>query len=72
MSAEPDWGHHPHPLLNHLVEDIASGRRGMLRAVMRTDVPTHTGHRTILLAHIAPPGGGREWTTAPSNVHEVA
>ncbi|MHA6757125.1 hypothetical protein [Streptacidiphilus sp. PAMC 29251] len=72
MSAADGWGHRQHPLLGRQVEDVATGKLGTLRAVVDTDVPTHTGRpRTVTLAFVAPHGGGQEWTTSPTNVREV-
>ncbi|MFC9730718.1 hypothetical protein ACFWGM_08885 [Streptomyces roseolus] len=49
--------HHPHPWLGREVEDTATGRRGILRAV------TPEGHDPRPKAWLLPPGGGTEWTT---------
>jgi hypothetical protein len=72
MSSADGWGHRSHALVGRQVEDVATGKIGMLRAVVDTDVPTHTGlPRRVTLAFLAPPGGGLEWTTSPTNVREV-
>ncbi len=72
LTADP-YGHEKHPLLGRAVEDLASGQCGTLRAVVITEVPTHSGrHAKVRLAYIAPPGGGLEWTTSPANIREAA
>ncbi|MFJ7242979.1 hypothetical protein ACIQWB_38505 [Streptomyces olivaceus] len=58
--------HRSHEWIGQVVEDTATGRTGILRAIAPdTDAPR-------LLAWLAPVGGGREWTTDPSMlVHPV-
>ncbi|MFC8856840.1 hypothetical protein ACFT5D_27730 [Streptomyces sp. NPDC057144] len=58
MTAE-SLQHRSHRWLGRVVEDTATGRKGILRAVA-PDIDTP---RTV--AWLAPVGGGREWTTAP-------
>ncbi|AKN75016.1 hypothetical protein QR97_39770 [Streptomyces sp. PBH53] len=59
MSSGPDsLLHHAHPWIGRTVEDTATGRRGVLRAV----APDPETSRPV--AWLAPAGGGTEWTTA--------
>ena len=51
--------HHDHPWIGRAVEDTASGRRGILRAIAPDADQPHP------VAWLRPPGGGIEWTTAP-------
>ncbi|MFF4448936.1 hypothetical protein [Streptomyces sp. NPDC001502] len=61
--------HLPHPLLYRPVRDIASGRRGVLMAVVHEEV----GYgRWQDIAYIRPPRGGRETTTAVANIEAWA
>lgn len=70
-------GHHEHPLLGHPVIDTATGRVGILRAICpeQVQVSSHTAFpvsaRSFMAAWLAPIGGGREWTTAPSAIQEA-
>ncbi|MEU9032123.1 hypothetical protein AB0D46_32400 [Streptomyces sp. NPDC048383] len=62
-------GHEDHPLLGHLVRDIASGVEGRLMAVVREDLPTHTGiSRSSHRSYIRPTAGGREVLTDVANI----
>ncbi|MFE5936147.1 hypothetical protein [Streptomyces sp. NPDC056470] len=56
-------GREEHPLLHHLVRDIASRGEGELTAVVHE---THGG-RLIRIAHIRP-ANGIAWSTAADNV----
>ncbi|MFI6006703.1 hypothetical protein ACIA98_41265 [Streptomyces sp. NPDC051366] len=65
-------GHEEHPLIGRLVRDIASGTEGRLVAVVREDLPTHTGTpRTTRRAYIRPAAGGVELATALANVEPL-
>lgn len=65
-------GHEEHPLIGRLVRDIASGTEGRLMAVVREDLPTHTGvPRMSRRAYIRPTAGGVELTTAVDNVEPL-
>ncbi|MFD6876937.1 MULTISPECIES: hypothetical protein [unclassified Streptomyces] len=65
-------GHEDHPLVGHLVRDIASGVEGRLMAVVREDLPTHTGiARSTRRAYIRPTAGGREVLTAVANIEPL-
>ncbi|MFF8732769.1 hypothetical protein ACF073_40845 [Streptomyces sp. NPDC015171] len=50
--------HRDHPWIGRNVEDTATGRRGILRAV----APAPDTKRPV--AWLAPTGGGTEWTTS--------
>ncbi|MFD4376804.1 hypothetical protein [Streptomyces sp. NPDC058486] len=52
--------HHLHPWLGRDVEDTATSRRGILRAV------TPEGDDPCPRAWLLPAGGGTEWTTEVS------
>ncbi|MEU3862907.1 hypothetical protein AB0F03_37450 [Streptomyces sp. NPDC028722] len=52
--------HDDHPWVGREVEDTASGRRGILRAVAPEGDPPRA------VAWLRPAGGGTEWTTAVS------
>ncbi|MFJ3976894.1 hypothetical protein [Streptomyces sp. NPDC090021] len=59
----------PHPLLRKPVRDIASGTEGTLMAVLmentaNVDQPEHWAE----IAYIRPAGGGRELSTAVTNI----
>jgi hypothetical protein len=71
-------GHQEHPLLGHHVIDTETGRTGILRAIC----PEPGGGGDYMNALLRPPrkspkawlapiGGGREWTTAPSAIQEA-
>lgn len=65
-------GHEEHPLIGRLVRDIASGTEGQLVAVVREDLPTHSGTpRTTRRAYIRPTAGGVELATALANVEPL-
>ncbi|MFF6801170.1 hypothetical protein [Streptomyces sp. NPDC012616] len=51
--------HREHPWIGREVEDTATGRRGILRAIAPDYNPTHP------VAWLQPATGGTEWTTAP-------
>jgi hypothetical protein len=51
--------HRDHPWMGREVEDTATGRRGVLRAI------APDGDSTESVAWLAPAGGGTEWTTSP-------
>ncbi|MFF4010667.1 hypothetical protein [Streptomyces sp. NPDC001717] len=74
MNTSPDigFGHEAHPLLGHLVRDVASGTEGLLMAVVLEEVATHTGPRWTRRAYIRPEAGGIELATAVANVQPVA
>jgi len=57
-------GHRSHKWLGRTVTDSVTGKRGLLRAITLDDA-TH-GH---MVAWLAPEGGGVEWTTDPSALH---
>ncbi|MER6252911.1 hypothetical protein ABT224_16275 [Streptomyces sp. NPDC001584] len=61
--------HLPHALLNRPVRDIASGREGVLMAVVHEDVGCG---RWQEIAYIRPARGGRETTTAVANIEATA
>jgi hypothetical protein len=61
-------GHESHPLLGTLVVDTASGRVGILRAIVQDDPRRRAGLRR---AWLRPEGGGVEWTTDPDAVKAV-
>ncbi|CUW33441.1 MULTISPECIES: hypothetical protein [Streptomyces] len=52
--------HRDHRWLGREVEDIATGRRGTLRAI------APDGDKPRPVAWLIPPGGGTEWTTDPA------
>ncbi|MCZ9349063.1 hypothetical protein NGM36_04505 [Streptomyces mutabilis] len=52
--------HRSHRWIGRVVEDTATGRTGILRAI----APDTDDSRPV--AWLAPVGGGLEWTTAPS------
>lgn len=60
--------HVPHPLLRKPVRDIASGTEGTLMAVVHENVAVGDGYLWAEIAYIRPVGGGRETTTAVSNI----
>jgi hypothetical protein len=64
--------HLPHALLHHPVRDIASGTEGILMAVVHENVAVGGGYLWAEIAYIRPVGGGRETTTAVSNIVAVA
>ncbi|MGP3691193.1 hypothetical protein ACTVZO_42110 [Streptomyces sp. IBSNAI002] len=65
-------GHEDHPLIGQLVRDIASGTEGILQAVVREALPTHTGRACpVRLAYIRPIGGGTELTTSVDNLQPL-
>lgn len=51
--------HRDHPWIGREVEDAATGRRGILRAI------APDGDRPRPVAWLLPAGGGTEWTTDP-------
>ncbi|WP_327332915.1 hypothetical protein [Streptomyces anulatus] len=51
--------HRDHPWLGWSVEDTATQRRGLLRAI------APDGDKPVPVAWLLPVGGGLEWTTAP-------
>ncbi len=59
--------HLPHPLLNKHVRDIASGREGILMAVVQQNMGTLADH-WVEVAYIRPVGGGVETSTAATNI----
>ncbi|MFF7558290.1 hypothetical protein ACFZA9_35960 [Streptomyces olivaceus] len=66
MSTARSLLHREHPWIGQEVEDTATGRRGILRAV------APDGDRPRPVAWLLPAGGGMEWTTDPSTlVHPV-
>ncbi|MET9324997.1 hypothetical protein ABZX75_33370 [Streptomyces sp. NPDC003038] len=65
-------GHEEHPLLGRLVRDIPSGTEGRLMAVVREELPTHTGTpRFTRRAYIRPTVGGVEIATAVDNIEPL-
>ncbi|MFI1507583.1 hypothetical protein [Streptomyces sp. NPDC020597] len=58
--------HREHPWIGREVEDTATGRRGVLRAI----APDLNGTRA--LAWLRPATGGMEWTTNPSALDNPA
>ncbi|MEU9798565.1 hypothetical protein [Streptomyces sp. NPDC051000] len=67
----PD-GHERHPLVGRLVRDTASGVEGRLMAVVREELPSHTGTpRWIRRAYIRPRGGGVERIADPADIEPV-
>ncbi|MEU7020277.1 hypothetical protein ABZ990_06415 [Streptomyces sp. NPDC046203] len=66
MSRTDAEGPQDHPLLHHLVRDIASRGEGILAAV----VQEQHGGRLIRIAHIQPVDG-IAWSTALDNVTAV-
>ncbi|MFD9380113.1 hypothetical protein ACFWBH_32150 [Streptomyces sp. NPDC059999] len=67
----PD-GHERHPLVGRLVRDTASGVEGRLMAVVREELPSHTGTpRWIRRAYIRPRGGGVERIADLADVEPV-
>ncbi|ARH92633.1 hypothetical protein [Streptomyces sp. MOE7] len=71
-------GHRDHPLLGRRVVDHGHGDRiGVLRAIA-PDAKDNPFDLVVAVpdtppvAWLAPPGGGREWTTAPEAIEEVA
>lgn len=67
MSTPLGLGHRSHRWLGRTVTDSVTGRRGVLRA-MTPDDATHGR----MVAWLAPEGGGVEWTTDPSALHDPA
>lgn len=59
-----EWHTIDHPLTGEIVRDIANGLTGTLTCVTEE---RHSG-RLLEIAHIRPPDGGIEWTTAASNI----
>ncbi|MFJ4781245.1 hypothetical protein [Streptomyces sp. NPDC088762] len=72
MSTHLGFGHEAHPLLGHLVRDLASGTEGRLMAVVLEEVDTLVGPRWTRRAYIRPAAGGTELATAVGNVHPLA
>ncbi|MFE1130077.1 hypothetical protein ACFW6R_25740 [Streptomyces albidoflavus] len=64
------FGHEDHELLGVHVRDAASGKDGVLVAVVVERVRTHCGTRLVRQAYIKD-GGGVEWTASPSRVSPV-
>lgn len=60
MSTARSLLHQDHPWIGRNVEDTATGRRGILRAIAPDDGKPHP------VAWLMPDGGGTEWTTSPS------
>lgn len=59
----------PHPLLRQQVRDIASGTEGTLMAVLvENTAAVGLPERWAEIAYVRPAGGGRELTTAVSNI----
>lgn len=66
------FGHEQHELVGRLVRDIPSGFEGVLMAVVREEVPTHSGTRTTRRAYIRPQGGGVELPVSVKNIIALA
>ncbi|WP_129291754.1 hypothetical protein [Streptomyces sp. N1] len=64
------FGHEDHELLGAQVRDTASGKVGVLVAVVVERVRTHCGTQLVRQAYIKN-GRGVEWTTSPSRVSPV-
>ncbi|MGW6685678.1 hypothetical protein [Streptomyces sp. NPDC054961] len=63
------FDHERDPRIGRQVRDIASGTEGELMAIVREEVPNYGGvPMPVCLAYIRPNGGGRELSTAPTNV----
>ncbi|QES57593.1 hypothetical protein DEJ51_28235 [Streptomyces venezuelae] len=60
--------HLPHALLRRPVRDIASGVEGILMAVVKENVAVGDGSVWAEIAYIRRPQGGREHTTAATNI----
>ncbi|MGA5183034.1 hypothetical protein [Streptomyces pseudogriseolus] len=58
--------HQPHPWIGRDVEDTATGRRGILRAI----APDLNGTKPVAWLH--PRGGGPEWNTDPKALADPA
>ncbi|MFJ9343807.1 hypothetical protein ACIRP0_31690 [Streptomyces sp. NPDC101733] len=61
----------PHPLIGHLVRDIASGTVGELTGVVREVIPMYRGSCESELAYIRPEAGGPELAIAVANVEAL-
>ncbi|MBZ6093454.1 hypothetical protein KVH02_34900 [Streptomyces olivaceus] len=66
MSTARSLLHREHPWIGQEVEDTATGRRGILRAV------APDGDRPRPVAWLLPAGGGTEWTTDPRTLDHPA
>ncbi|WP_327258203.1 hypothetical protein [Streptomyces sp. NBC_01244] len=72
MSTADYFGHEPAPRIGKRVRDIASGSEGQLMAVVQEEVPNYEGRpMTVWLAYIRLASGGRELSTAPTNLEVV-
>lgn len=58
--------HRDHPWIGRNVEDTATGRRGILRAI------APDGNKPGPVAWLLPEGGGTEWTTDPGSLANPA
>ncbi|WP_255956066.1 hypothetical protein [Streptomyces odontomachi] len=68
--------HQEHPLLGHRVVDTLNGRIGILRAICPEPADSGASRKVQPLkrtpmAWLAPIGGGREWTTAPTAIEKA-
>ena len=66
MSAVRGLLHRDHPWIGRAVEDTATGRRGILRAI----APDVDHSRPV--AWLRPTAGGMEWTTDPGSLANPA
>lgn len=66
MSSVNGLQHRDHKWLGREVEDTATGRRGILRAI----APDVNKPRPV--AWLQPEGGGTEWTTEPGSLANPA
>ncbi|MFJ5804882.1 hypothetical protein [Streptomyces sp. NPDC093093] len=66
------FNHVDHPLLHKQVRDRRSDREGTLMAVLREPIGTVSGRQQHTLTAYVRDARGVEFTTAPSNVVELA